>query len=70
VSAAKHGQKRLVNDEEAAAYLAITLRQLRGLAERRDIAFHKVGKHRRYDLAALDRYLDAHLVPANGRRSA
>ena len=67
---AKYGQRRLVDDQGAADYLAITERQLRGLVERREIAFHKVGKHRRYDLAALDRYLDAHHTPAQPRRTA
>ena len=48
----------------AAEYLGITERHLRGLIERREIRFHKVGRLNMFDPDDLDAYVAANRVEA------
>lgn len=56
--------KRLVAAAEAAEYIGVTEAAIRSLAYRRTIPFVHVGRLLRFDLRALDRYIDANTVPA------
>lgn len=56
--------RRLVAKEEAAEYLGVTLRHLRDLCYRREVPFVKVGGALRFDVKALDRYIDEHTTEA------
>lgn len=53
------GARKLVDSTAAAAYLAVHPATLRRLTDQQKIKVYRVGRSVRYDLADLDRYLDA-----------
>lgn len=52
-------RRRLVAINVVAEYLNLTEGQVRGRVERRTIPFVKVGRSLRFDLEAIDEWLDA-----------
>jgi excisionase family DNA binding protein len=54
----------LLDDEGVAAYLCISVRQVKHMAFTRQLPFVKVGRFRRYRIAELERYIEAHRVDA------
>jgi excisionase family DNA binding protein len=53
------GDRKLVDTRTAAAYLAVHPATLRRLVDQRRIKVYRPGRSVRFDLADLDRYLDA-----------
>ena len=56
--------RRIVDIIAVAAYLATTERHVRRLVDTRKIPFHHVGRKVRFDLDAIDVWLDEHKVEA------
>lgn len=55
---------RLIDAAAAAEYLGTTERHLERLRDERRIPFTKVGGKVRFDVRALDRWVEANTVPA------
>ncbi len=56
--------KRLLSTKEAAGYLAMTTAALYQLVHRKKIPVVRVGRALRFDLRALDAWIDQQRVPA------
>ena len=56
--------KRLLRTKEAAVYLAMTSAALYQLVHRKKIPVVRVGRALRFDLRALDAWIDQQRVPA------
>jgi excisionase family DNA binding protein len=54
--------KRLLNPEEAAAYLGLKVDTVYKKARLRELPSVKVGRSRRFDVVALDRYVEQHTI--------
>lgn len=57
-------ENRLLDVTGAAAYLGVSQRFMRRLVAERRIAFVKLGRHVRFDVADLDGFIDAGRVEA------
>jgi excisionase family DNA binding protein len=57
-------EHRLVDVTGAAAYLGVSPRFIRRLVAERRVTFVRLGRHLRFDLADLDRFIDAGRVQA------
>jgi excisionase family DNA binding protein len=55
---------RLLDVADAAAYLGVSPRFMRRLVAERRIAFVKLGRHVRFDVADLDRFIECGRVEA------
>ena len=54
--------KRLLTPREAAAYLGLSVHTIYKKARLREIPSVKVGRSLRFDVAALDRYIEQHKI--------
>ena len=54
--------KRLLNAEGAGVYLGLSTHTIYKKARRREIPSVKVGRSLRFDVAALDRYIEQHKI--------
>lgn len=59
-----------MNVDSAAEYLCVSPRYVRRLVRERRVAFHKVGKHLRFDRRDLDALIAAGRVEVGGRIEA
>lgn len=57
-SPADSGQNRLLNVQDAAQYLAVSVSTLYGWVWQRKIPFVKLGRAVRFDLVELERFID------------
>jgi hypothetical protein len=58
--------KRLMNEDEAALYLARSVQALQALRYKRKITYVKSGRRIQYDIKDLDRFIEKGKVPAYG----
>ncbi len=56
--------KRLLNVEEAAAYLGLKVDTVYKKARLRELPSVKVGRALRFDVVALERYVEQHTIPS------
>ncbi len=61
--------RRMLTTEEAAEYLATTVRHLRRLVSDHELSHYKVGGRNRFADVDLDAWLDSRRVGADGRRT-
>ena len=54
--------KRLLTPKEAAAYLGLKVDTVYKKARRRELPSVRVGRSRRFDVVALDRYIEQHKI--------
>ncbi len=59
-----HVGKRLLNAEEAARYLGLQVVTVYKKSRLRDLPSVKVGNALRFDVKALDRYIEEHTIQA------
>ena len=60
-------QERLLNVREAARYLAVSVSTLYGWVWQRRIAFVKMGRALRFDMADLEKFIQANRTQARPR---
>jgi len=56
--------KRLLSPKEAAAYLGLKVNTVYKKARLRELPSVKVGRSLRFDVVALDRYVEQHTIPS------
>jgi excisionase family DNA binding protein len=62
----QEGERRLLDVPAAAAYLAVSPRFMRRLVAERRVSFVKLGRHVRFDVEDLDRFVESGRVEAAG----